>query len=422
MSSIDDLLDPDYSDHDGDRFAPLDLVDLLSGPPPAEDWLIWPLIERGQLVSLYSAPKVGKSLVMLDLVTRAVTGQPLLDRVRRDPIRVLYIDAENSHKDLRKRLTDMHVDPSTLGNLAYVSFPPLLPLDTSIGALQLQEIAKKHQPDLVIIDTVSRFINGDENDSSTWLDMYRLALAPLKGQGTAVLRLDHSGKDEDRGSRGSSAKDGDVDSVWKLTYDEAKKTRTLKRDRTRTGAGPEHVVLDVKTQPLRHERTSILDYAADPVSHLVRKLDEHGVPAEWGKDRAGQVLKDKGQGYRTANLVEAQKVRRERPQTVPDPLDQTPPGNGFGNVPDAGNGSERERVKPQVNHRSHTSERSGTASTVPATPHPRGGGTERSVKIDDDQTHSNPVCAGCGHELDAGLAADGYRFHPLCEPAEEVAP
>ena len=48
--------------------------------------------------------------------------------------------------------------------------------------------------------------------------MYRNTLAPLKQRGIAVLRLDHQGKDGSSGQRGSSAKDGDVDTIWRLKF------------------------------------------------------------------------------------------------------------------------------------------------------------------------------------------------------------
>jgi hypothetical protein len=60
----------------------------------------------------------------------------------------------------------------------------------------------------VVIDTVSRAIDGEENSNDTWLNQL----------GIAMIRLDHSGKDETKGMRGGSAKSGDVDAVWLSTF------------------------------------------------------------------------------------------------------------------------------------------------------------------------------------------------------------
>ena len=67
-----------------------------------------------------------------------------------------------------------------------------------------------------MLDTSSRMVQGKENDSDTFIQLYRCSLVPLKRRGITVLRLDHPGKDESRGQRGSSAKDGDVDTIWRL--------------------------------------------------------------------------------------------------------------------------------------------------------------------------------------------------------------
>src|SRR6185369_5973575 len=136
------------------------------------------------------------------------------DRARR----VLYVDFENDPKgDLRPRLEDMGFGPDDLDNLAYLSFPPLGPLDTAVGAAELVAIVEAQGAEVVVIDTVSRAIRGEENENDTWLNFYRHTGKALKARGVAMLRLDHTGKDETKGQRGGSAKSGDVDMVWRMS-------------------------------------------------------------------------------------------------------------------------------------------------------------------------------------------------------------
>ena len=96
-------------------------------------------------------------------------------------------------------------------------------------------LADAYKPDLIIMDTATRLVEGDENSASTWLQMYRNTLAPLKQRGIAVLRLDHQGKDG-RGQRGSSAKDGDVDTIWRLKLQDGG-FLALEREKSRSGHG-----------------------------------------------------------------------------------------------------------------------------------------------------------------------------------------
>jgi hypothetical protein len=117
-----------------------------------------------------------------------------------------------------------------------------------VAAAELLAIVDDVRPDIVVFDTVSRFIQGKENDSDTWLQFYGRVHAPLKALGIAGVRLDHMGKDSDRGSRGSSAKSQDVDHVWEMTRTDEKHERDggietvttqirMKRTHTRTGLG-----------------------------------------------------------------------------------------------------------------------------------------------------------------------------------------
>lgn len=204
-----------------DRNAPLDWPTVWAADHAAVQWLPGRLAERGQQVALVGAGKAGKSLVVLDWARCAVGGLPFLGDEARRPLRVAYADRENSQRDIYTRLVALGAQgPEDVAGLVYFSFPAWAPLDTSAGAAEfLSAIAAEHKRepiDLVILDTASRYIEGDENDSSPWLALYRLVQSKLKAAGIAGWRLDHFGKDDTRGARGSVAKAQDVDHVWEL--------------------------------------------------------------------------------------------------------------------------------------------------------------------------------------------------------------
>jgi hypothetical protein len=234
-----------------DRFPRIDWETAYLRDYSEVDWLVGKLGERGQQVAIPGAGKVGKSLLILDAVQRAVRGLPFLDAPALDPITVLYLDRENSERDIITRCKALGAPAHELaGRLHYVPFPRFgSQLDAEVGAHELLTIVEHLKPDLTVIDTTSRYIQGKENDSDTWLQLYRRVHAPLKADGRACWRLDHFGKDLDRGARGSSAKDQDVDHVWELTGHgetvdktggvETVTTRLrLTRTHTRSGIGP----------------------------------------------------------------------------------------------------------------------------------------------------------------------------------------
>jgi hypothetical protein len=183
-----------------------------------EEWIAYPLLPARRLIALYSAPKVGKSLLLLELAAGIASGRPILGNPAGPKRVVLYVDFENDPKaDIRERLQNMGYTPSDLDNLKVLSFPTMDALDSAKGSEQLMAAVQAFNAELVVIDTVSRAIAGDENENDTWLDFYRHTGLKLKQAQVALVRLDHAGKDEAKGQRGGSAKSGDVDAVWRMT-------------------------------------------------------------------------------------------------------------------------------------------------------------------------------------------------------------
>jgi hypothetical protein len=155
---------------------------------------------------------------MLELAAGIAAGRELFGNPAQPPRTVLYVDFENDPKaDIRERLQNMGYTPDDLTNLRLLSFPNMAALDSEKGSVELMAAVEVYGAQVVVIDTVSRAIAGDENENDTWLDFYRHTGLKLKQAQVSMVRLDHSGKDEAKGQRGGSAKGGDVDAVWRMT-------------------------------------------------------------------------------------------------------------------------------------------------------------------------------------------------------------
>ncbi|WP_328382965.1 helicase RepA family protein [Micromonospora zamorensis] len=292
--------------------------DFLTQDLSQVNWTAGRLMEHGQQVALVGAGKVGKSLFTLEWAACMASGRAFLDDEPRDPIRVLYVDMENGRRDIQRRIHALGFRSTDLGNLAYLSFPPIGPLDTRQGAAAFAARVLHHNPQVVVLDTISRFIQGKENDSDTWLDLYRHTHRGLKAREIGCIRLDHFGKDTERGSRGSSAKTQDIDHVWELTSSGGDKFR-LSRTHTRTGMGEGEINLLRAGRPgergtTRHEVTF-----EDPekakwlvASGLADKLDEIGVPPHFGRDRAKAEAQKHGITSSNEVWAEALKIRKQR--------------------------------------------------------------------------------------------------------------
>lgn len=278
-----------------------------------DEWIIEPILPARRLVALFSAPKVGKSLLLLELAVAMATGDAVLGTTLDRARIVLYVDFENDPRgDIRTRLVAMGRKPSELDNLRYLSFPRLEALDSKAGAARLLEICTEYAAEVVVIDTVSRAVQGDENENDTWLRFYRYTGLALKQAGIASIRLDHTGKDPEKGMRGGSAKYGDVDAVWQMSA-VTETTFRLECKANRMPITEKVIVLRREQLPHLHhavEGGGVLAIATARQQQLVAQLNEiYGDKTPPSLKDACKRLRERGHGARFENVRDAISVR-----------------------------------------------------------------------------------------------------------------
>ena len=183
------------------------------------EWLVDGLWPTGKHLHLFAAHKTGKSLVSLHMAVSIAMGRDPFTGAEMKPHDVTYIDWEMTRQDLQERLFDMGLTQAMkdggLDRLHYHLYPPLGYMDTLEGGNKLMQWVQKDGSDVVIIDTLSRVVKGDENSNDTYRNFYNYTGALLKSNGVAMLRLDHEGHQAGH-SRGASSKADDVDLVYHL--------------------------------------------------------------------------------------------------------------------------------------------------------------------------------------------------------------
>lgn len=284
-----------------------------------DEWILEPLLPARRLVALYSPPKVGKSLLSLEVAAAISCGHEVLGATPERRWRVLYVDFENDPRgDIRPRLQAMGYKPTDLDHLHYLSFPTLAALDSEAGAAQLLAAVEHYGAELVVIDTLSRSVAGEENDNDTWLAFYRHTGLRLKQAEVACLRLDHSGKDVDKGQRGGSAKSGDVDAVWRMTA-VTDDTFVLTCEANRLPVATKRLTFERREVPHLHswvnkaEQLPALHRKAD---QLIDLMDDAGLPEDAGRGPLDALLRSTGiTAERTARQL-AVKRRKARPKTT----------------------------------------------------------------------------------------------------------
>lgn len=190
------------------------------------------LVPRRSMCFLGGPPKLGKSLLALNLGLSVAAGVPFLGRFATVRSRVLLIEAEVGLAGLQRRLRAMkagHSADLTGSNFLVVSKgdlgrrPPKI--DDPEGFAVFRGLLEHHKPDLVIIDPLSRFHSmTDENSAGAMLGVLEQFDALVTEFGCSILVVHHHrkpGREEgDIGAqalRGSSAIFGFGDSYLSHT-------------------------------------------------------------------------------------------------------------------------------------------------------------------------------------------------------------
>lgn len=235
-----------------EAFPEFDFAGMWEHADDPPEWVWEPFLEREGHITLYSEAKQGKSLLVLEAVAALCSGQlPPGATVAQAPKHVAYVDRENPRKAIVKRLRAMGFKPDQfLPYLHYYRYPQVPPLDSAEGGMLFVRQMMRIGVELVVIDTTSKFIGGDEDKADTINALDRHTIQPLTRNGISVLRLDHAGKDTTRGQRGSSAKAAIGDGAYRLTR---RADWIHLKGELRNDDSPEEFLFIRRREPLRHD-------------------------------------------------------------------------------------------------------------------------------------------------------------------------
>lgn len=252
------------------RLPILDVAGLLSVPDPT--WIIngW-MIDDGVSV-FYGPPKTYKTFNVLDMALSVATGQPWRgNSVVQRP--VLYLLGEGMgtfkyrvHVWLQRRADGRQA--------LFWTIPVSVPLSTPEGlANALQAIdSLPVQPGLIVVDTLNRhFGPGDENSSQD-MTKFMAAVDAIRGHTRAhICIVHHSGKDKDKGARGSSALLGAVDNEFRITRTEGTRLCRIECTAARHSDEPQPMTVELVTVEAVHPETGEVMTSLLPV---LRETDE----------------------------------------------------------------------------------------------------------------------------------------------------
>lgn len=214
---------------------PWNVPELLeSGVPPVQ-WHGAPgLFLRGFVHAFNGSAESGKTLLKMDLAVHmtarimpiGLPGVPEGDELD-DDVRLLYIDFENPPRLTLQRFglifNDLvenrkeDFDPAKVfeKKLFYRPFPNLDPLNTREGAEKVIDFIDTKRINFLIVDTLSKCVEGDENSVGTYTELANHLLKDLRANRVTSVWGDHMGHENKR-ARGSSGKKDNLDLGWNV--------------------------------------------------------------------------------------------------------------------------------------------------------------------------------------------------------------
>lgn len=188
-------------------------ADDFSAQPAPISWIVKRWLQRDALMMVHGPSGGGKTFVVLDMCLRVASGGGDWNGQRVTGGTVVYLAGEG-HYGLRGRIAAWKHHHSVDKLNLWVSKSGC-DLNTGMGygraAEQIRSLPEK--PSLIVVDTLHRFLAGDENsaqDAKTMLDACAMLMREF---GCSVLLVHHTGVSDEaqHRARGSSAWRGALD-------------------------------------------------------------------------------------------------------------------------------------------------------------------------------------------------------------------
>lgn len=198
---------------DGERKprAILTTQDFTASGRATQGYVIKGFLGRRSYAELFGAPGEGKTFAALDMAYAVAQGREWMGRKVKSGL-VLYIPFEGTG-GLTKRVRALVQRYGHAPKFRVIENPDYNLREMKGRQALGQDLAQlPEKPILICIDTLAYALMGGDENSAQDVGAFNSAIAALIGStGATVLLIHHSGKDRGKGSRGSSALLGAID-------------------------------------------------------------------------------------------------------------------------------------------------------------------------------------------------------------------
>lgn len=195
---------------------------------PEPSWIIPDVLPDEATVMLYGPSRSYKSFLALDLALALAYGKPSIFGAQTDltPVPTLFVAGESPRGLSRQRRPAWKLAHEVEGNGQFymVKAMPSL-LNGGMGALREQIREQGLKPKLIVIDTLAKAMAGMNENDARDAGVFIEAVEAMRDEfGATILMIHHTGKEAERGARGSSAFFNGFDTVLEAQANNATNT------------------------------------------------------------------------------------------------------------------------------------------------------------------------------------------------------
>jgi hypothetical protein len=305
----------------------------LIAPP---GWLIEGVVNRASLTLLSGKFGTYKSFVSIALAASVATGRPFLDHQVTETGPVIYIAAEGA-SGIRARLEaweDAHNGGVAIPDDRFVVIGGPVKLLDGDDMAGLDELCKDIRPRMIVWDTLHRCAPGIEEDKSKDAGEAIDVLSSLRESYDCAQLVDHHTGHSGQRARGSSAWEDDFDGSWviKLAGDGEDRSphnqRTMEHRKVKDGELSPKIPIGLVTalESAYVDRLEVEPGGETVKGWLVNKayahrLDQAGVPLNYGRVKVAQALKALGIEVHDNNVAADIARLRKTPDYIPASVD-----------------------------------------------------------------------------------------------------
>ncbi len=204
------------------------VVPMLTGA-----WLVKHLLPARGLAVIYGPPGSGKSFVALNVAYHVAMGETWAGKKTKQGA-IIYIAAEGGHGFANRVVAareQLEVPEDTPLGIIYVA-PNLGSVEGDalllVKEIKAQVFALGWEVAAIVIDTLARTMAGADENSTTDMGRFVRNVEFVANAFQCLgIAVHHTGKDVDKGMRGSSALHGAADTEWEIGEDDHGKSITV---------------------------------------------------------------------------------------------------------------------------------------------------------------------------------------------------